>query len=271
MKAALPMAHDVFISHSHADKPAADAACAALEARGIDAGSHPATSSRGRIGQLRLSGRSGNPDIVLLIFSRHANQSPQVQREVERAANSGKVLLPLRIDDVLPEETLEFFLSTPHWLDAITPPLEAHLEKLAEACSSILNVTGRSPNDDAGDPVRVAAAQVNEQPSARESATEQASTVTAPRDLHGKSPSQPPNTFASAATQHRPRRGVKWTLVALGIILILVGLVLPSLVPTFAFAHVLLVLGVMLLVVGLVLMAMGRMGRAVGGRSNADG
>jgi TIR domain len=34
-KAVPTMAHDVFISHSHADKPAADAACAALEARGI--------------------------------------------------------------------------------------------------------------------------------------------------------------------------------------------------------------------------------------------
>ena len=35
VKAVLTMAHDVFISHSHADKPAADAACAALEAKGI--------------------------------------------------------------------------------------------------------------------------------------------------------------------------------------------------------------------------------------------
>jgi hypothetical protein len=30
VKAVLTMAHDVFISHAHADKPAADAACAAL-------------------------------------------------------------------------------------------------------------------------------------------------------------------------------------------------------------------------------------------------
>jgi hypothetical protein len=84
---------------------------------------------------------------MLVVFSRHGNQSVQVQREVERAANSGKVLLPLRIDDVLPQEALEYYLSTPHWLDAITKPFEAHLEKLADACASLLAVTGRSAQD----------------------------------------------------------------------------------------------------------------------------
>jgi hypothetical protein len=55
-------------------------------------------------------------------------------------------------------------------------------------------------------------------------------------------------------------------MIVFGIILIVLGLLLPSLVPTFAFAHVLLVLGVILLVVGLILTLMGRMGHAVGGR-----
>jgi len=55
-------------------------------------------------------------------------------------------------------------------------------------------------------------------------------------------------------------------MIIFGIILIVLGLVLPSLVPTFAFAHVVLVLGVILLVVGLLLTLMGRMGHAVGGR-----
>jgi hypothetical protein len=55
-------------------------------------------------------------------------------------------------------------------------------------------------------------------------------------------------------------------MIIFGIILIVLGLVLPSLVPTFAFAHVVLVLGFILLVVGLILTLMGRMGHAVGGR-----
>ena len=55
-------------------------------------------------------------------------------------------------------------------------------------------------------------------------------------------------------------------MIVLGIIIIVLGLLLPSLVPTFAFAHICLVIGVILLVVGLLLMVAGRMGHAVGGR-----
>jgi uncharacterized membrane protein HdeD (DUF308 family) len=55
-------------------------------------------------------------------------------------------------------------------------------------------------------------------------------------------------------------------MIILGIVLIVLGLLLPSLVPTFAFAHLVLVIGVILLFVGLILTLMGRMGRAIGGR-----
>ena len=40
----------------------------------------------------------------------------------------------------------------------------------------------------------------------------------------------------------------------------------PAIVPTFASAHICLVIGIILLVVGVILMLMGRMGHAVGGR-----
>jgi hypothetical protein len=55
-------------------------------------------------------------------------------------------------------------------------------------------------------------------------------------------------------------------MIGLGIVLIVLGLLLPSLVPTFAYAHICLVIGILLLVVGLLLMVMGRMGHAIGGR-----
>ena len=55
-------------------------------------------------------------------------------------------------------------------------------------------------------------------------------------------------------------------MIIFGVILIVLGLLLPALVPTFAFAHVLLVIGVILLVVGVILAIMGSAGRAVGGR-----
>ena len=55
-------------------------------------------------------------------------------------------------------------------------------------------------------------------------------------------------------------------MIGLGIILIVLGLLLPALLPAFAYAHLCFVLGVILLVVGLALMLIGRMGHPVGGR-----
>jgi low temperature requirement protein LtrA len=55
-------------------------------------------------------------------------------------------------------------------------------------------------------------------------------------------------------------------MISLGVVLIILGLVLPALVPTFAYAHLCLVIGIILLVVGLILMFAGRMGHAIGGR-----
>ncbi len=160
------MAHDVFISHSHADKPVADAACAALEARGIRCWIAPRDIHPGHNWAASIVEAIRGAQIMLLVFSRHANQSPQVQREVERAANSGKVLLPLRIEDVLPEAALEYYLNTPHWLDAISRPFEAHLEKLADACASLLKVTGRAPQQATSDRALFTATLPTKQPSA---------------------------------------------------------------------------------------------------------
>jgi hypothetical protein len=38
----------------------------------------------------------------------------------------------------MPSKSLEFFISTPHWLDAYTPPLQQHLEYLAGVIRHIL-------------------------------------------------------------------------------------------------------------------------------------
>lgn len=76
--------------------------------------------------------------VFVLVFSRKANESQQVKREVERAVNRGLVIIPMRIEDVLPGRQLEYFLGTPHWLDALTAPLEAHLTYLGDTVQLFL-------------------------------------------------------------------------------------------------------------------------------------
>jgi hypothetical protein len=144
------LAHDVFISYSHHDKPLADAICATVEAKGIRCWIAPRDVIPGQewgeaiVNAIRMS------RVMVLVFSSHANDSPQIRREVQLTVSAGVVLIPFRIEDVAPAGSLEYFLGVPHWLDAMTPPLEAHLEHLAVAVTSFLGVSQATGAGDGG-------------------------------------------------------------------------------------------------------------------------
>jgi len=69
---------------------------------------------------------------VLLVFSLNADSSESVQAEVGLAKNSGKRIIPVRIEDAVPSE-LAIFLTITQWLDAFPPPLQKYLPKILEA------------------------------------------------------------------------------------------------------------------------------------------
>ena len=54
----------------------------------------------------------------------------------------GLPVIPFRIEDVPMSKTLEYFISMPHWLDALTPPLQNHLDRLSETTRLILERAG---------------------------------------------------------------------------------------------------------------------------------
>lgn len=134
----ITMAHDVFISYSLKDKPIADAACVVLETSGIRCWIAPRDIVPGRDWGGSIMEAIRGCRAMVLIFSENANTSAQIKREVERAINKGIPVIPFRIEDVAPSDTLEYFISTPHWLDAFTPPLEPHLAYLAEVARQIV-------------------------------------------------------------------------------------------------------------------------------------
>jgi exo-beta-1,3-glucanase (GH17 family) len=133
------MAHDVFISYSMIDKPTADAACATLEGDGCRCWLAPRDLVPGSDWGESIIEAINQSKVLVLIFSSHSNRSPQVKREVERAVNKGLAIIPLRIEDVSPSKSLEYFISSPQWLDALTPPLEKHLRHLANTIRVILS------------------------------------------------------------------------------------------------------------------------------------
>jgi len=143
------MAHDVFISYSSKDKTAADAACAFLESKGIRCWMAPRDVVPGLEWGAAVVQAISQSKLLLLIFSANSNASPQIVREVERAVSRGLPIIPMRIEDVKPTHSLEYFINTPHWLDAFTPPLQLHLAYLSDVIAHLLGSeaerTARTP------------------------------------------------------------------------------------------------------------------------------
>ena len=133
------MPHDVFISYASQDKAAADAVCAVLEREGIRCWIAPRDVLPGKDWSESIIDAINASRAIVLVYSRNANESAAVKREVERAVNRGLAVVPLRIQDVPPSKALEFFISTSHWMDALTPPLEAHLMRLAGVLKHLLH------------------------------------------------------------------------------------------------------------------------------------
>lgn len=132
------MAHDVFISHSTNNRPVANAVCAALERIGIRCWIAPRDVMPGRPYSGEITRAIQQSRAFVLIFSEHSNNSEQVLREVQLAANSRLHIIQFRIDPVVPSDDLEYYLSGPHWLDAVTPPLENHIEQLQNSVKALL-------------------------------------------------------------------------------------------------------------------------------------
>jgi hypothetical protein len=141
------MAHDVFLSYSNKDKAAADAVCHALERNRIRVWMAPRDVMAGVGWAQSIIGAINGARVMVLVFSGNANGSPQIEREVERAVNKGVPVVPIRIENVAPNEALEYFISAQHWLDAFTPPFEQHVDRLADAVKRLLEsefVRGRA-------------------------------------------------------------------------------------------------------------------------------
>ena len=135
------MAHDVVISYSSKDKLQADAICHRLEERGIRCWIAPRDVGLGEYAASIVEAIEA-ARVMVLVFSAHANESHHVRREVERAVSKGATIVPVRLEDTEMSKSLELYVGSMHWLDALTPPLEQHIDKLAADLKALLAQKG---------------------------------------------------------------------------------------------------------------------------------
>jgi hypothetical protein len=126
------MTHEVFISHSSRDRATADVVCSMLERNGVRCWYAPRDVPPGDDWNVAILKAIAASRVMVLIFSSNSNLSTDVTLEVKHAGRKRIPLIPFRIEEVEPSQTLEYYITFVQWLDAWTPPLEDHLPRLLE-------------------------------------------------------------------------------------------------------------------------------------------
>ncbi len=124
--------HDCFISYSHKDAQIAVAVQNILEQNKIKCwidfrDALPGADYAGSI--VRAIKASA---VFILVLSQNSSKSAHVLNEINSAASAGITILPLKIDESELNDNLEYYLGRTHWMDALTPPLEKHINKLVD-------------------------------------------------------------------------------------------------------------------------------------------
>ena len=119
------MNYDVFISHSSKDSKLAFQICEYLEKNRIRCWIAPRDVTAGiPYARAIFEGIDGS-HVMLLLFSEDSNRSRHVEREVDRAFNKEKIIIPFRISDTVMSDVLSYYIGVNHHIDGIPDPVSA--------------------------------------------------------------------------------------------------------------------------------------------------
>jgi TolB-like protein/Tfp pilus assembly protein PilF len=125
-----------FISYASQDAAIANALCDSLERAGISCWLAPRDVRPGDFYADAIIQAITACEVLILLLSRAAIDSPHVLREVERASSKRRPIITLRTDGATLPPSLEYFLSVSQWLDFSGGPVEHQFSKLIEALRS---------------------------------------------------------------------------------------------------------------------------------------
>ena len=132
----------IFISYSSKDRQAANAIVNVLESRRIPCWIDYRDGLPGKDFSASIVRAIKGATHLVLIVSQNSTESVHVLNEVNSATNAGVPIIPFKLDESMLTEGFEYYIGRTHWLEAITPPLESHIEDLANTIESSLTAPG---------------------------------------------------------------------------------------------------------------------------------
>ena len=111
------MAATIFLSYASKDQKTAEAICQALEGRGLACWISTRNVHPGENYQEAIVRAIRAAKVMLFVFSANSNNSEEVKKEIALAGQHKLFVIPVRVEDVIPNEALAYEFATRQWID----------------------------------------------------------------------------------------------------------------------------------------------------------
>jgi hypothetical protein len=137
----------VFISYSSIDQKIAETICEALESRSCPCWISCRNVGPGENFQEAIVRAIRSAKLMILVFTSNANNSDEIKKEIVLAGQHRVTVIPVRVEDVAPNDALAYEFATRQWID-LFKDWERQIEQLTLRIESIL--TEGAAHRDAG-------------------------------------------------------------------------------------------------------------------------
>lgn len=135
------MSGSVFISYSSRDQEIAERICAALEQRGQSCWISCRDIPPGANFQAAIVRAIRSARAMVLVFSANARRSDEIKTELALASQTKLAIIPVRIEDVAPDEAFAYVFAIRQYIDAFAD-LERALDRVAGELAQIAGPSG---------------------------------------------------------------------------------------------------------------------------------
>jgi len=111
----------IFLSYSSKDRGAAQELDSALRDASFSTWFAPRNVEAGDSFAARIVAAIRESSLVIVLFTAGSNGSPHVERELALAVHFRKPILPIRVDKIVPNDTISYFLKLVQWMDVFLP------------------------------------------------------------------------------------------------------------------------------------------------------
>jgi hypothetical protein len=127
----------IFISYASIDQDVAETICDALQARGHPCWIACRNIAPGENFQESIVRAIRSARVMLLIFTSNANNSDEIKKELVLAGRHRVTVLPVRVEDVVPNDAFAYEFATRQWID-LFKDWEREIDRLGAQIGTII-------------------------------------------------------------------------------------------------------------------------------------